>query len=220
MAPSTTTRWTNGGGNTERWRRAITKVADWVPVDAALAWIDTESGGQPTIVTTLGERGLFQVHPDEVEFLKLTPEEFERLTLDTGLALRVGIRQMKAYAFQAKKVLGAVGAEWHGRDFWKLVKLFHGAFSMPSAAVNAFARETGRGPDNWYELMLFAKNEAAAKHDLVPTSTRQSATLRALTPSVFENAQKTGEKSELPEYNRDRVALLGNLLRSYGLLAA
>jgi hypothetical protein len=210
--------WPKGGALTERWRKPISKVADWVPVDALLAWIDTESGGQPQIVTNLGERGLFQVHPDEVSFLGLTNDEFQRLTTDTNLALRFGVKHLKLYAFQAKKVLSAVGEDWHGRDFWKLNKLFHGAFSMPSAAVNAFQRVNGRGPATWRELQAFALAEAAAGRDLVPGQTRQSAVLRALTPGVFANAEKTGEASEVPEYNRERVAVVGPLLRSFGLM--
>mgnify|MGYP001241790132 CR=1 FL=1 len=206
--------WPKGGALTERWRKSLTKVAEWVPVDGLLAWIDTESGGIPTTTTSLGERGLFQVHPDEVEFLKLTPDEFQRLTTDTALALRVGVRQSKLYAFQAKKALSAVGQDWHGRDFWKLTKLFHGAFSMPSVALNAFQRVNGRGPNSWRELQAFALAEAAAGRDLAPGAR----TLRLLTPGVFANAEKTGEASEIPEYNRDRVASVGPLLRSVGLM--
>lgn len=212
--------WPKGGRTTERWRKAVEKVADWVPVDIVLAWIDTESGGVPTVVTNLGERGLFQVHPDEVAFLKMTADEFQRLTTDPALALRYGIKMMKLYAFQAKKTLAAVGVEWHGRDFWKLTKLFHGAFSMPSAAVNAFTRVVGRGPDNWDELYLFVDGEAKAGRDLIPGNPTQSARLRQLTPSIMANAEKTGEASELPEFNRDKVSMVGNLLRSFGLLAA
>ena len=211
-------KFPKGGALTERWRKPLSKVADWVPVDAMLAWIDTESGGIPTITTSLGERGLFQVHPDEVSFLGLTDDEFRRLTTDTALALRFGVKQSKLYAFQTKKVLNAVGEDWHGRDFWKLTKLFHGAFSMPSAAVNAFQRVNARGPDTWRELQTFALNEAAAGRDLVPGQTRQSAVLRALTPKILANAEKTGEASEIPEFNRDRVATVAPLLRSFGLM--
>ena len=210
--------WPKGGWLTERWRKPLMKVTDWVPVDAGLAWIDTESGGDPSVVTSLGERGLFQVHPEEVPFLGLTDDEFQRLTTDPDLALRTGVKQLKLYAFQAKKALNAVGADWHGRDFWKFDKLFHGAFSMPSAAVNAFQRVNGRGPETWRELQTFVLNEAAAGRDLVPANARQSAILRALTPSVTANAEKTGEASEIPEYNRDKVSLVAPLLRSFGLM--
>lgn len=208
----------NGGALTERWRKPLSKIADWVPVDALLAWIDTESGGIPTITTSLGERGLFQVHPEEREFLGLTEDEFQKLTTDLNLALRTGVKQVKLFAFQTKKTLNAVGSEWHGRDFWKLTKLFHGAFSMPAAAVNAFKRVKGRGPDTWRELQEFALEEAKANRDLVPGQARFSQLLRTLTPSIFANAEKTGESSGLPEINRKAVALVTPLLRSFGLM--
>ena len=67
---------------------------------------------------------------------------------------------------------------------------------------------------SWRELQTFALAEAAAGRDLAPGAT----TLRRLTPGVFANAEKTGEASEIPEYNRDRVASVGPLLRSFGLM--
>jgi len=208
--------WPKGGRTTERWRKKLERVAGWVPVDILLAWIDTESGGRPTVTTHLGERGLFQVHPAEVEMLGLTQDEFMRLTTDTVLALRVGVKMVKTYAYQAKKDLTKVGAEWHGRDFWKLVKLYHGAFAMPSSALNAFLRVNGRAPENWNELYTFTLQEAAAGRDLIPGNPTLSATLRRLTNFIMANAEKTGEASELPVYNRDKVAIVTRLLRQAG----
>lgn len=210
--------WPKGGRTTERWRKKLERVATWVPVDALLAWIDTESGGRPDVTTSLGERGLFQVHPAEVKMLGLTDDEFQRLTTDTNLALRVGVKQAKMYAFQAKKDLAKVGVEWHGRDFWKLVKLYHGAFAMPSSALNAFLRVNGRGPETWAELYAFTLNEAAAGRDLIPSNPQLSKTLRQLTNFVMANAEKTGEASELPVYSRDKVAQVTDLLRRAGLM--
>lgn len=210
--------WPNGGRTTERWRRKLERIAGWVPVDFLLAWVDTESGGIPTITTTLGERGLFQVHPDEVEMLGLTQDEFMRLTTDPDLAMRYGVKAAKLYAYQAKKDLAKVGVAWHGRDFWKLVKLYHGAYGMPSAVLNAFARVNGRGPENWPELYTFAIGEAAAGRDLIPGSPTFSKKLRQLTPNTMNNAWKTGEASELPIYSRDKVAIVTDLLRTAGLL--
>jgi len=208
--------WPKGGRTTERWRKKLERVATWVPVDMLLAWIDTESGGRPTVTTHLGERGLFQVHPAEVEMLGLTQDEFMRLTTDTNLALRVGVKMVKSYAYQAKKDLAKVGVDWHGRDFWKLVKLYHGAYAMPSSVLNAFARTNNRGPENWPELYAFALQEAAAGRDLVLGNTNLSATLRRLTNFIMANAEKTGEASELPVYNRDKVAIVTRLLRQAG----
>lgn len=209
-------QWPKGGRTTERWRKKLERIATWVPVDALLAHIDTESGGRPTVTTSLGERGLFQVHPAEVEMLGLTQDEFMRLTTDTDLALRIGVKMLKTYAYQAKKDLAKVGVDWHGRDFWKLVKLYHGAFAMPSSALNAFQRSNSRGPENWPELYAFTLQEAAAGRDLVPTNPQLSKTLRQLTNNIMANAEKTGEAAGLPVYNRDKVAIVTGLLRQAG----
>lgn len=211
-------QWPKGGRTTERWRKKLERIAGWVPVDALLAWIDTESGGRPTVTTSLGERGLFQVHPAEVEMLGLTQDEFMRLTTDTDLALRVGVKTAKLFAYQAKKDLAKVGTDWHGRDFWKLVKLYHGAFGMPSSALNAFSRANKRGPESWSELYAFVLGEAQAGRDLVPSNVKLSQTLRQLTPGIMANAEKTGEAADLPIYNRDKVAIVTSLLRQAGFM--
>lgn len=210
--------WPGGGTTPEVWRKPLEKIADWVPVDFLLAWIDVESNGVPNVTTELGERGLFQVHPDEREFLRLTQDQFQALTTDTDLALRTGVLQAKLFAYQAKKALNAAGVDWHGRDFWKVVKLYHGAFGMPGAAINAFNRTNGRGPDDWTELQTFALDEAKNGRDLVPGDKRTSAVLRGLTAKVFANAEKTGEESEVPIVIRERVASIAPLLRLVGLM--
>jgi hypothetical protein len=214
--------WKGGGNVTESWRSSLEKIADWVPVDFLLGWIDVESNGIPTIIELgadpRGERGLFQVHPDEREYLGLTQEQFEALTKDIGLALRTGVKHAKMFAYQAKRALNNVGQEWHGRDFWKLVKLYHGAFGMPNTAVNAFKRSKGRGPDTWDELMAFALDEAKNGRALDPANPQLSTTLRNLTKSTFENAQDTGERSELPIIARSTVSSVAPVLRQGGLL--
>lgn len=214
--------WKGGGNVTESWRGPLTKIADWVPLDFLLAWIDVESNGIPTIIERAadprGERGLFQVHPDEREYLGLTPEQFDALTTDTGLALRTGVKHAKLFAIQAKKALNRNGQDWHGRDFWKLVKLYHGAFAMPDSAVDAFKRVNGRGPDTWDELMAFARAEAKAGRNLLPGNAALSTTLRNLTTSTFNNAQDTGERSELPVLDRTKISMVAPVLRQGGLL--
>lgn len=214
--------WPGGGNVTESWRKSLEPIADWVPVDFLLGWIDIESNGIPSIIETSadprGERGLFQVHPDEREYLGLTQEQFDALTKDPGLALRFGVKHAKMFALQAKKALKTVGQEWHGRDFWKLVKLHHGAFAMPSASLNAFKRSKGRGPDTWDELQAFALDEAKNGRALDPANPQLSATLRGMTKSTFTNAQDTGERSELPIIGSNQVSQVAPVLRKGGLL--
>jgi hypothetical protein len=176
----------------ERWRKPLEKLADWVPLDFLLAWVDKESNGLPHVVSSIGERGLFQVHKDEVPYLKLSEAEFQKLTKDTALALKTGVKQAKLYANFSKKFLAEVRVEWHGQDFWKLVKLHHAAFAMPRYTLLAFKREHGRGPASWDELYKFATKMAAEKKDLIPDKPKFSARLRGLTAKTFKNADTVG----------------------------
>lgn len=205
-------RWPGGGWLTERWRKPITPYAQWVPVDFLLAWMDIESNGKPAEVSEIGERGLFQVHPDEQQMLGISDENFQNLTTDYGLALKYGVLEAMKYAIYAKRALANVDVEWHGRDFWKLTKLFHGAFSIPSATLQAFKAENHRGPATWNELQTWALNAAAQKDPIL------SSRVRALIPKTFRNAQKTGEESQLPEIDPAQVAITSSLFRTFGLL--
>lgn len=195
----------------ERWRKPLKKLNDWVPLDFLLAWIRVESGGRLSPpVTSLGERGLFQVHPDEVPYLKLSDEQFKNLTKDSGLALRTGVKQAKLYARFSKKYLTEVGSEWHGRDFWKLVKLHHGAFSIPRYTLLAFERENSHGPATWEELETFALDAVTDKKDLVPDDKKFSKRLRALIPKTFKNADKTG--AVVPMIGPDEIAAIKRII--------
>ncbi|MEI6172022.1 MAG: hypothetical protein WCQ45_06070 [bacterium] len=207
-----------GGFLTERWRKPLKPLAQWVPIDFLLAWIDVESNGKPDEVSNIGERGLFQVHPDERDFLHLTDDQFQSLTTDTNFALQVGVAQAIAYAIFAKRELSAVGSEWHGRDFWKLVKLHHGAFSVPKFMLLAFQNTFGRGPTTWREFQAFAFDAANRGVDVVPGDPTFSAKLRALVPNTFNNAEKTGERSGIDEIKAPTIASVGALLRSFGLM--
>ncbi len=207
-----------GGFQTERWRGQLTPFASWVPIDFLLAWIDVESNGKPDEVSDIGERGLFQVHPDEREILHMSDEDFQNLTTDFNLALKSGVAQAKTYAVFAKRFLTDVGSEWHGRDFWKLVKLHHGAFGMPKFSLLAFQAANGRGPVSWDELQKFALNAAATGQDFVPTDKKFSAKLRSLVPKTFANAEKTGERSGIPITHPAEIADVTDLLRAANLL--
>jgi hypothetical protein len=205
-------RWPNGGWLTERWREPIKTYAQWVPIDFLLAWIDVESGGQLDNVSEIGERSLFQIHPDEQSMLNIPDADFQALTTNAALSLKYGVMEAMKYATYAKRALAAAGVEWHGRDFWKMTKLFHGAFSIPSATLQAFKTENHRGPVSWDELQTWALN-AAQQQDPVLTTR-----VRALIPKTFANAQKTGEISQVPAYDPTTTAAASSLFRAYGLM--
>jgi hypothetical protein len=200
-----------------KYRKPLEQLKDnWVPTDFLLAWIQRESNGQLGIVSkNLGERGLFQMHPDEKTFFKVPDTEWNQILTSRPVALKWGVHNAKAYAGYAKKELAAIGAEWHGRDFWKVVKLYHGAFSLPRASLKAFYRTNARPPADWNELMAFALAAAAQKVDLVPSNARLSQVLRGITTKVFNNAEATG--GVLPAYNPAEVATVTAFLQQFGL---
>lgn len=207
--------WPRGGANTEKWRSAVAKIADWAPVDFLLSWIDKESGGDVSEVTYLGERGLFQEHPAEKGILGLSDEDFERLTTDPAFSLATGVRHAKLYAVFTKRFLAEVGTEWHGRDFWKLVKLHHGAFSIPKYTLNAFKKQYGRAPETWDELQTYA---LAAAKDPTGLGKDMPAAVRSLVPSTFANADDTGEISQIPKVSAKTVAMAVPMMRAHNLL--
>jgi len=210
-----------GGYTTERWRSRVVPLAKGIPVDFALAWIDKETGGRPTIISSLGERGLFQIHPDERAWLLgLTPEQFEALSdpAQQDTALQVGMRMIRKYAAFAKRYLGAVGVEWHGLDFWRMVKLHHGAFALPKYTLEAFARAHGRGPADWQEFRTWLLDAAATNVDLAPKDPVLARRLRELTPRVIANAEETGRRSGLPLESAPMFTTLSDLLRTFKLM--
>lgn len=203
------------GANVERWRKPLTQIAQWVPIDFLLSWIAKESDGDLDSTTTLGEKGLFQVKPgqdDEQGFLKLSDADFNRLT-EPMFSLQTGVRQAMLYAQSARQTLKNVGAEWHGRDFWKLVKLHHNAFAMPHYAVLAYQRLQGHAPESWDDLKHFVTAAALAGQDLVPENAKLSGRLRALAGKIFANADEVG--NVLPAWKPNEIASAQQLLKAH-----
>lgn len=211
-------RWPGGGLQTEQWRRPLTPLAKWAPIDFLLAWIDVESNGKLSTLTSLGERGLFQEHPDEKGFLGLTDEAFLRLSTDPTHSLRVGVNHAIKFAIYAKRFLAEVGQDWHGRDFWALTKLLHGGFAIPPTLLRAFKRTYGRGPASWQELTTFAQHAIDTDLELVPGDPKTSAKIRRLLPSTIANAETTVTRSRLPQINPVDMTNIGDLLRRYDLM--
>jgi hypothetical protein len=202
--------------NVERWRKPLIPVAEWVPVDFLLSWIAKESGGDPKSTTSLGEKGLFQMKPgpdDEQGFFKLSDVDFARLATDPLFSLREGVQQAKTYALNAKRLLKDAGVEWHGRDFWSLVKLHHNAFAMPKYSILAYQRTQGHGPENWDDLKDFAMGAASSGVDLVLENKALSSKLRSLTSKTFTNADVVG--SVLPDLHPHTVATTQQWMRSH-----
>lgn len=188
---------------TERWRRTLMglKSFRFLPTDFMLAWIDVESSGLPGTVSPLNERGLFQIHPGERDWLlRLTPQQFADLTdpAKQDAALKIAARMVQKYVKFAQEDLAAAGVRWHGLDFWRLVKLYHGAFSVPRLGLRAFRRVYGRGPANWDEFAAFLREVHRTDGALAVGKVNLPDKTVRLIPKTLNNAEETARRSGMP----------------------
>lgn len=113
-------------------------AAQGVPVGVPVAWVDVESGGRLDEVTSLDERGYFQIFPDESKDLGL---DHQRLTTDSTYSLVSGFKVVNYYSAALKRLYGATGATYiiAGSEYhWRMVKLGH---SMGLGCVREMLRD-------------------------------------------------------------------------------
>lgn len=128
----------------------LNRYRDDIPLELLLGWIQKESGGRLGRISSLDERGYFQVHPDESDDLKL---DHERLSKNRRYSVKSGIKLVKYYARFAEKRLRVT----HGTDlFWHVVKFLH---AMGMGAVKTLIddmRENGVESTTWEEIKQYA----------------------------------------------------------------
>ncbi len=156
-----------------------------VPVDLLLAWVSQESDGELTIVTALNERGYFQIMGPHVEngvaktlkdveagmVLGLTTADTgkdhtdaaARLSRDADFSFLQGVRLVQAYRKFADLAASQYGLprgpdKWTEGDMWRLTKLYHNAFGIPSQIIERAKATLGRAPVSWEEMYNTVKN--------------------------------------------------------------
>lgn len=97
-----------------------------IPLGLLVGWVARESGGHIQSSTSLGERGYFQLSPDEAKSLGL---DSNRLGRDSVYSINGGLLLIGRYAREAEKFKIAPRGMTY---FWRFVKLLH---SMGSGAV-------------------------------------------------------------------------------------
>ena len=164
-----------------RWRKLLDAKRGDVPLGFLYAWIQKESGGDPTATTTRtalkhgkpapksDERGLFQIHAEEAKMLKLSASQWESLRQNKGAEqISIGLRYIAANAAKVNDMLA--GTAWPALDKWKLVKLIHVSPGLAKYSFEDFVDTHGRTPGGWTEFAQFTitrkpekKYRAAAK---------------------------------------------------------
>ena len=126
-------------------------TASGVPLGVAVGWIEVESGGRIGEVTSLGERGLFQLIPDEIEDLGLNAA---KLSTDVDYSIQSGM----ALIALCRKYLRAYAVTLNDGDelYWRLVKFVH---SIGPGAARTIVREAAKAGalTDWDALKVYCQ---------------------------------------------------------------
>jgi len=129
-------------------------AAHAVPLGVPVGWIEVESGGLMREVTTLDERGYFQLTPEESNLLGI---DHQRQSYDSSYSMACGFKLMDYYRGRVAVICAGVGAvSKPGTEFcWRLVKLAH---SMGQGATRAILHDaqTVGACETWESLRAFA----------------------------------------------------------------
>jgi peptidoglycan hydrolase-like protein with peptidoglycan-binding domain len=121
-----------------------------IPLDFLLGWISVESGGALCSYTYLGERGYFQLMPEESATVKA---DHARLSRDPEYSVQKGIELVRHYQPLVEK------RRFRPAEpvFWPLVKLQHAI--GPGDADKIFADMSARGvrPGTWPEVDAYMR---------------------------------------------------------------
>jgi hypothetical protein len=129
-----------------------------IPLDFLLGWIDVESNGRLDVITPLGERGFFQIHPAESKDHHL---QHKRLTTDPDYSVHAGIQIVCAYADLARQRYPWIpfGSEL----FWRIVKLQHAMGSALTQRMLSDMRNRGLPPTSWDAIKAYELTDSAKR---------------------------------------------------------
>ena len=122
-----------------------------IPLNLLMGWIQVESGRDLGSLTSICERGYFQLHPDESIMLGL---DHDLVGTNAEYSVQAGIALVKMY----RKTVDALSAKYgitKGDDvYWRLVKLCHFIPSAPKKIL-ALMDEAGAKDRSWEGIRTF-----------------------------------------------------------------
>lgn len=152
VPPAGLTRWKKVNAILPDLKQAATSSG--IPLGLLVGWIAKESGGRLDDVTSLGERGLFQLFPDESKQLGI---DHQRLSTDLTYSINAGLALIGHYMGIVSRMDVAPNGSSY---FWRMVKLAHSMGSGAVAKIVAAAKAAG-ATGSWATLERYALDHNA-----------------------------------------------------------
>ncbi|MEP7342386.1 MAG: penicillin-insensitive murein endopeptidase [Acidobacteriota bacterium] len=127
-----------------------------IPLHFLLGWIKVESGLRLDSLTSLCERGYFQIHPDESKDRRWNHEP---LSYDPDYSIVQGIKLVHEMAKKTEALGKKYGFTKQNDIFWGLVKLHHWIPSAPAKILEAMNR-SGVRPLTWQSIEQYIKKRS------------------------------------------------------------
>src|SRR5262249_15556280 len=134
-----------------------------IPLEFLLGWIAVESDGRIDVVTSLDERGFFQIHPAESRDAR-PPFQHHSLSTDPDYSVQAGIRLVRHYADLARRRFPWIAPR--SELFWRIVKLQH---AMGSGLAHTLLNQMrARGINTtWDAIKRYELTEGPKLHRLL-----------------------------------------------------